>query len=323
MSHAIEVEGLIKTYGPVTAVDGINFTVDRQEVFGFLGPNGAGKTTTIKILATLLNPTAGQARIGGYDVTRDREQVRRLIGMVFQDPTLDERLTANENLLFHGMLYGLSASDVKERAIPLMDMVGLADRASSLVRTYSGGMKRRLELVRGLIHRPTVLFLDEPTVGLDPQTRAQIWTHILALSRDQGVTIFVTTHYMEEAEHCQRIAIMDYGRIVALDTPDGLKRGEGEELLELELDSPTFRGQALQTLGVEDAGGDGPIIRVGATDAAGLLAHAAPSLGHHLTRAEIHRPTLDDVFLSLTGRQIREETVSTRDQWMARRWAGR
>ena len=179
MSHAIEVEGLIKTYGPVTAVDGINFTVDRQEVFGFLGPNGAGKTTTIKILATLLNPTAGQARIGGYDVTRDREQVRRLIGMVFQDPTLDERLTANENLLFHGMLYGLSASDVKERAIPLMDMVGLADRASSLVRTYSGGMKRRLELVRGLIHRPTVLFLDEPTVGLDPQTRAQIWTHIL------------------------------------------------------------------------------------------------------------------------------------------------
>jgi ABC-2 type transport system ATP-binding protein len=320
MSYAIEVDGLVKRFGAVTAVDGISFTVGRQEVFGFLGPNGAGKTTTIKILATLLKPTAGVARIAGRDVTREREQVREAIGMVFQDTTLDDRLTAEENLLFHGMLYGLGAAEVRRRAAPLLELVGLADRAKNLVRTYSGGMKRRLELVRGFLHRPTVLFLDEPTVGLDPQTRAQIWEYVRALSAEQGVTVFVTTHYMEEAEHCQRIAIMDHGRIVALDTPAGLKRQVGGEVLALELDHEEARARAVAALGGVPLTGEGRVVRAAVTDAAGWLARAAAALGSHLVRAEIHRPTLDDVFLALTGRQIREEAASARDQWA---WRGR
>lgn len=317
---AIAVEGLVKRFGPVTAVAGISFTVGPQEIFGFLGPNGAGKTTTIKILATLLQPTAGVARIGGRDVTRERERVREAIGMVFQDTTLDDRLTAEENLLFHGMLYGLSAAEVRRRAAPLMELVGLADRARSLVRTYSGGMKRRLELVRGLLHRPTVLFLDEPTVGLDPQTRAQIWEHVRTLSAEQGVTVFVTTHYMEEAEHCHRIAIMDHGRIVALDTPDGLKRQVGGEVLALELDHEEVRPRAVAALAGAPVTGDGCVVRAAVTDAARWLPRVAAALDRHLVRVEIHRPTLDDVFLALTGRQIREETASAREQWA---WRGR
>jgi ABC-2 type transport system ATP-binding protein len=320
MNDAIEVASLVKRFGSVTAVDGISFSVAPQEIFGFLGPNGAGKTTTIKILATLLKPTAGVARIAGWDVTRDRERVREAIGMVFQDTTLDDRLTAEENLLFHGMLYGMRAAEVRRRALALLELVGLADRAKSLVRTYSGGMKRRLELVRGLLHRPAVLFLDEPTVGLDPQTRAQIWEHVRRLSGEEGVTVFVTTHYMEEAEHCHRIAIMDHGRIVALDTPEGLKRQVGGEVLALELDSEEVRPRAVAALAGAAVTGEGRRVRAAVADAAGWLPRVAAALGGHLVRAEIHRPTLDDVFLTLTGRQIREETASAREQWA---WRGR
>jgi ABC-2 type transport system ATP-binding protein len=216
---AVEVDGLVKRFGDFTAVDGISFSVEPGELFGFLGPNGAGKTTTISVLCTLLHPTGGVARVAGHDVLRARNEVRSNIGLVFQEVTLDDYLTGEENLRFHAVLYGLHGSEIKRRMDPLLDMVGLTDWASQQTRFYSGGMKRRLEIARGLLHTPRVLFLDEPTIGLDPQTRSHIWSYIEELKHREDITIFLTTHYMDEAEHCDRIAIIDNGAIVALDTP--------------------------------------------------------------------------------------------------------
>ena len=231
--YTIEVENLSKKFGQFTAVDRISFEVTKGEVFGFLGPNGAGKTTTINILCTLLRPTSGRASVNGYDILRQRSQVRSSIGLVFQDPTLDEYLTAEQNLRFHAYAYRVPR-DVRERRIgELLELVELSDRRKSKVRTYSGGMKRRLELARGLLHRPQVLFLDEPTLGLDPQTRRRIWEYIHVLRQQEKLTIFLTTHYMDEAENCDLIAIIDYGRIVALDTPDKLKDALGGDLVTL------------------------------------------------------------------------------------------
>lgn len=317
----IAVEGLVKTYGSLTAVKGITFHVKEREIFGFLGPNGAGKTTTIKILSTLLHPTSGRAEVAGHDVMHDKAKVRQNIGLVFQDPTLDDRLTAQENLLFHGLLYGLSREQVAERSGPLLEMVDLKDRRNSLVRTFSGGMKRRLELVRGLLHHPTVLFLDEPTVGLDPQTRAHIWRQVRSLSEHEGVTVFVTTHYMDEAENCSRIAIMDHGEIVALDSPEGLKRSMGDEVLQLELDDSSARAEIVRRLDVE-VKGEGVLLQIESEDAAGMLSRVAEVAGTHMRRAEIRRPTLDDVFLNLTGREIRDESAGAADRFrqMGRRW---
>jgi ABC-2 type transport system ATP-binding protein len=322
----IVVENLVKRFGTIEAVRGVTFSVRPREVFGFLGPNGAGKTTTIKMLATLLAPTSGKLYIEGLDVVRQRQEVRRIIGLVFQDPTLDDRLTAWENLMFHGLLYGLSQAETRRRAMPLLEMVGLAERANSLVRTYSGGMKRRLELVRGLIHTPKVLFLDEPTVGLDPQTRSQIWEHIQQLSREHDTTVFVTTHYMDEAEHCERTAIMDHGQIVALDTPEHLKQLLGHEEIRL-----TVRKEALfdrprweDRLG-QRFSGNGPDLIFKTHDAGADVTRIVEVIGPSIQRIEIKRPTLEDVFLHLTGRQIREETVSARDAWreFGRRRMGR
>ncbi len=225
----IAVCGLTKRYGEIEAVRGIDFTVAPGETFGFLGPNGAGKTTTIKILCTLANATSGTARVAGHDTATDRDSVRRNIGLVFQDTTLDTYLTAAQNLRFHADLYGVPKAAVAPRMRQVMDMVGLWDRKDSLVSTFSGGMQRRLEIARGLLHAPHVLFLDEPTVGLDPQTRSSIWAYINDLKRREDITIFLTTHYMDEAEHCDRIAIIDHGQIVAIDTPEALQgqRGQG------------------------------------------------------------------------------------------------
>lgn len=326
MPDRIVVENLVKRFGPIEAVRGVSFSVHPREVFGFLGPNGAGKTTTIKMLATLLPPTSGKLYIEGLDVVHQRQEVRRVIGLVFQDPTLDDRLTAWENLLFHGLLYGLSQAETRRRAMPLLEMVGLAERAHSLVRTFSGGMKRRLELVRGLIHTPKVLFLDEPTVGLDPQTRSQIWQHIQQLSREHDTTVFVTTHYMDEAEHCERTAIMDHGQVVALDTPEHLKQLLGHEEIRL-----TVRKEALperprweDRLG-QRFSGSGPDLIFKTHDAGADVTRIVEVIGPSIERIEIKRPTLEDVFLHLTGRQIREETVSARDAWreFGRRRMGR
>src|SRR5438034_703385 len=225
--NIIHVENLIKKFGTITAVDNIQLNVESGQMFGFLGPNGAGKSTTIKILATLLRPTAGTASVAGYDVATKPNDVRRSIGLVFQDQSLDDRLTAQENLWFHAMLYDLPSALFAERADSVLNLVDLTERRNSLVRTFSGGMKRRLEIARGLIHHPKVLFLDEPTLGLDPQTRNAIWTHVKALRAEKGTTVFMTTHYMEEAEHCDKIAIIDHGKIQAVDSPLNLKRMVG------------------------------------------------------------------------------------------------
>ncbi len=231
---AVSVDGLVKRYGEVEAVRGIDFAVATGETFGFLGPNGAGKSTTISMLCTLVRPSAGSARVAGHDVVSERDHVRRNIGLVFQDTTLDGYLSAEQNLRLHAELYGVPRDAVTERLRQVMEMVGLWERRSSLVMTFSGGMKRRLEIARGLLHSPRVLFLDEPTVGLDPQTRSSIWSYISELKRDEDITIFLTTHYMDEAEYCDRIAIMDRGTIVALDTPATLKASVGVDRVQIQ-----------------------------------------------------------------------------------------
>src|SRR5580700_3435731 len=234
---AIAVDGLVKRYGDFQAVKGISFDVAPGETFGFLGPNGAGKSTTISMLCTLIKPSAGRAIVDGFDVVTEQMEVRRRIGLVFQDTTLDDYLTAEENLKFHAELYGVRRDQVALRLQRVMEMVGLWERRKSVVRTFSGGMKRRLEIGRGLLHSPRVLFLDEPTVGLDPQTRASIWDYINQLKRQEQITMFLTTHYMDEAENCDRIAIMDNGEIVRIDTPEALKASVGQDRIEIHTDN--------------------------------------------------------------------------------------
>src|SRR4051795_12812574 len=232
----VEVEELRKSFGDFEAVRGVSFEVEPGEVFGFLGPNGAGKTTTINMLCTLAKPTSGRAFVAGHDVVRERDDVRRNIGLVFQDPTLDGYLTAEQNLRLHAELYGVESDLVPERMRQMLEMVGLWERRDATVMTFSGGMRRRLEIARGLMHSPRVLFLDEPTIGLDPQTRSSIWSYIRELREREEITIFMTTHYMDEAEYCDRIAIMDQGEIVALDSPETLKATVGADRVRIETD---------------------------------------------------------------------------------------
>lgn len=231
-SEIIKVEGLTRKFNSLTAVDNISFSVLPGEIFGFLGPNGAGKTTTINMLCTLLRPSSGRALISGHDIAKDPNRVRQEIGIIFQDPSLDDRLTAEDNLRFHGYLYNMSPEKINRRIPEVMELVELFDRRCDFVRKFSGGMKRRLEIARGLLHQPQLLFLDEPTIGLDPQTRVHIWEYIMKMRQEKGLTIFMTTHYMQEAEVCDRIAIIDHGQIVIVDTPAGLKARYGEETLE-------------------------------------------------------------------------------------------
>ena len=243
---AITVRGLAKTFGELRAVRGVDFDVQSGEVFGFLGPNGAGKTTTINMLCTLMKPTSGTATVAGHDVVRERDDVRRNIGLVFQDPTLDGYLTAAQNLKLHCELYGVESELVAPRMEQVLRMVGLWERKDAPVSTFSGGMRRRLEIARGLMHSPRVLFLDEPTIGLDPQTRRSIWTYIAALREQEDITIFMTTHYMDEAEWCDRIAIMDHGDIVALDSPESLKAQIGKDRVMIHTDDDQAAIDALQ-----------------------------------------------------------------------------
>ena len=310
--NAIEVEALTKVFGKLKAVDGVSFSVPRGEVFGFLGPNGAGKTTTINILCTLLFPTGGRASVNGYDVVKNPRQVQRSIGLVFQDPTLDEYLTAEQNLRFHAYAYGVS-HDVREKRIAeLMELVELSDRRKSKVSTYSGGMKRRLELARGLLHHPQILFLDEPTLGLDPQSRRHIWEYVLALRQNEDLTIFLTTHYMDEAEHCDRIAIIDYGQIVALDTPDNLKDAMGGDVVTLEAENTEEAALELReryNLSPEIQNG---VVTFSVPHGDTFLPDFVRGFQGHLLSISVHRPTLDDVFLKLTGHAIRDHEA---DAW--------
>ncbi len=304
--NSIHVEHLVRRFGELAAVDDISFDVAQGEFFAFLGPNGAGKTTTISILCTLLRPTAGRVVINGFDVAREPQQVRRSIGLVFQEPTLDERLTALENLEFHARAYNVPGGAWRARAERLLEVVGLADRGRQLVRTLSGGMRRRLELARGLLHHPRVLFLDEPTVGLDPQTRRHIWAYLLELHRREGVTLFLTTHYIEEAEECGRVAIIDHGKILAIDTPQQLRRLAGPDVISLQTPDPASAARSLrERFGLVPVC-EGGILRIRVDDGPAFVPELVIRLGARINRLSVEQPTLEDVFVTLTGSAIRE-----------------
>ena len=310
--HVIEVEGLKKRYGDLEAVRGVNLQVGRGETFGFLGPNGAGKSTTISILCTLTRPTEGRAAVAGFDVVLRPTDVRRHIGLVFQDTTLDDYLTAEENLRLHAELYGVPRREMRARLDQVLEMVGLADRRRrDIVRTFSGGMKRRLEIARGLLHSPEVLFLDEPTVGLDPQTRSHIWSYLSELKRTQDITVFLTTHYMDEAEFCDRIAIMDHGSIIVDGTPESLKASVGKDRVTIRTDDDDAAVIALrERFDLETTrGGEG--LTVFADHGEELIPRLVAGLGVGVTSVEMTRPSLDDVFMFHTGHTIRDAEASS------------
>jgi ABC-2 type transport system ATP-binding protein len=311
--EVISVRGLTKRYGDLEAVRGIDFEVQRGETFGFLGPNGAGKTTTIKILCTLAIATSGSARVAGHDTSTEQDEVRRNIGLVFQDATLDTYLTAEQNLRFHAALYSVPKPAVVPRMRQVLDMVGLWDRKDNLVSTFSGGMQRRLEIARGLLHAPRVLFLDEPTVGLDPQTRSSIWKYINDLKHREDITIFLTTHYMDEAENCDRIAIIDHGKIVAIDTPEALKASIGKDRVQIQTaDDNAAIGALAGHFGI-DAGVHDGAVTFSVASGEEFVPKLFSELSVPIRSVSVSRPSLDDVFMSYTGSTIRDAEASDLD----------
>jgi len=319
----IDVDDLGRRFGDLDAVRGVTFQVGQGEVFGFLGPNGAGKTTTITMLCTLLRPTSGTASIAGLDTVSQERAVRRSIGLVFQQPTLDEALTAEQNLRFHAYAYGLEA-DVRERQIRrLLTMVELWKRRADDVRSFSGGMRRRLEIARGLLHEPRVLFLDEPSVGLDPQTRRRIWEYLDELRATDGLTIFLTTHYMDEAENCDRIAVIDHGQIVALDTPERLKGAMSGDLITIVSPSPTAAADQVRVRHGLDPTIVDDSVTFQVPNGEDFLPGFIRTFQLPLHSISVRRPTLDDVFLELTGHAIREEASSDGRPKKSSRWRGR
>ena len=318
----IEADNLARRFGKIEAVRGVSFSIQEGEIFGFLGPNGAGKTTTINMLCTLLRPTGGGARVNGYDVLRQRSEVRRSIGLVFQQPTVDESLSAEQNLRFHGYAYGIPAGIREQRMRDLLTMVELWDRRKGAVRTFSGGMKRRLEIARGLLHHPRVLFLDEPTLGLDPQTRKHIWDYLHQLRQQEQLTIFLTTHYMDEAENCGRIAIIDHGSLVAVDSPDGLKNSVGGDLVVFSsADNAAAARTVRERYQVEPTVQDGQV-RFNVASGETFLPDFVRDFPQRLLAVGLRRPTLEDVFISLTGHQIRDSELDSKDLMLQsmRRW---
>jgi ABC-2 type transport system ATP-binding protein len=323
LDPAIEARGLRKRFGQLEAVAGVDLEVHRGETFGFLGPNGAGKTTTINMLCTLIHPSEGTATVAGFDVVHQRDAVRRSIGLVFQDTTLDTYLTADRNLRFHAELYGVPREQIDDRIRQVLEIVGLWERKDSRVMEYSGGMMRRLEIARGLLHYPRVLFLDEPTIGLDPQTRSHIWTYIEELKRREDITIFLTTHYMDEAEHCDRIAIIDNGGIVALDTPEALKASIGKDRVQIQTgDDEAAIASLREHFGLEAGMHEGAVtfaVEAGEQFVPRLFAE----LGVPIASVRVSRPTLDDVFMSYTGKTIRDAEAANPLKAMAKAWRGR
>jgi len=317
------VRELKKSYNDIAAVKGVSFTIDRGEIFGFLGPNGAGKTTTISMLCTLLTPTGGCATVNGFDVVKNKLAVRKSIGLVFQDPSLDERLTALENLIFHAMIYGIGKADRDRRIPDVLELVELSGRQNDLVKTFSGGMKRRLEIARGLLHRPKVLFLDEPTLGLDPQTRYHIWEYVQQLIEDEGLTIFLTTHYMDEAENCDRIAVVDDGELIAMNTPEELKESIGGEVVLIVAEDNRKASLEIKdkfNIAVQEVNGE---LSLKVANGSHFMPELIKALETTVTSISLRKPTLEDVFLDLTGRRIRDEKVEGMDQARVRMRARR
>ncbi|WP_048151786.1 ATP-binding cassette domain-containing protein [Methanolacinia paynteri] len=314
---AVTVENLTKKFGDFTAVDNISFDIDENEIFGLLGPNGAGKSTTISILATMADATSGKAIVNGHDTADDEDGVRKSIGIVFQDQSLDEELTAWENMDFHGRLYRIPGETRDKRIKELLELVGLYDRKDDLVKTFSGGMRRRLEIARGLLHRPKVLFLDEPTLGLDPQTRNYLWEYIENLNREFGISVIITTHYMEEADRlCNRIGIIDRGRIIALDTPENLKNSIGGDLITVK--SPDFNEKisGLDQPWIENISCYDGFFTISLSNAEEHLTAVISALldnGIEISSVSVHKPTLEDVFLHYTGKTIRDAEADSKD----------
>ena len=311
---AVRARGLGKRFGEIEAVREIDLEVVAGETFGFLGPNGAGKSTTINMLCTLMRPTAGAATVAGHDVVSERDEVRRNIGLVFQDTTLDGYLSAEQNLRLHAELYGVPREVVAPRMRQVLEMVGLWERRASRVNTFSGGMKRRLEIARGFLHSPRVLFLDEPTVGLDPQTRRSIWGYIRELKRREEITIFMTTHYMDEAEYCDRIAIMDNGQIIVLDTPEALKASVGTDRVQIRTDDDEAAIRALrERFGIEATVAEDEVT-FAVPEGENFVPRLFAELGVPILSVSVARPSLDDVFMSYTGSTIRDAEASSTDR---------
>ena len=301
----IEIKNLTKKFGTLTAVDSLDLTIEKGEVFGLLGPNGAGKSTTLLMLTTLIPPTSGTALVNNFDIIREPDLVRKSIGIVFQDPSSDEMLTGYENLKLHGLLYDMDAALREERIAEVLRLVDLTHRKDDMVKKYSGGMRRRLEIARGLMHHPEILFLDEPTLGLDPQTREHIWEYIRKLATEKKITIIITTHYMDEADRlCNRLAIIDRGKIVALGSPDQLKKDLGGDIIRIRIKN--FNRESLAGLDyVKDIQKDDEGASVTVRDA-GLHLQDILSRTGPVESVEIRPLTLEDVFIHYTGRAIRE-----------------
>jgi ABC-2 type transport system ATP-binding protein len=323
---AIATSELTRSFGDLVAVDSVDLEIVSGEIFGLLGPNGAGKTTALSMLVTLLRPTSGTALVAGHDIIRQKDEVRKSIGIVFQDPSTDEELTAWENMDFHGRLYGVPRKNRWKRIPALLEMVDLSEKSRHRVKTFSGGMKRRLEIARGFLHHPTVLFLDEPTTGLDPQTRRRIWEHIMTINRKKVLTVLLTTHSMEEADAlCGRIAIMDHGRIIAMGSPQELKDGLGGDVISLETNGDERIHALLESedwvRGIRRHDGHVDItVREGETRIPDLL-QIGQTAGIAVHSVTLKKPTLEDVFIHHTGRTIRDEAVSAVDRMRQRRRA--
>jgi ABC-2 type transport system ATP-binding protein len=313
MTNVIETNQLTKVFNSLTAVDKLNITVESGEIFGLLGPNGAGKTTTISMLCTILKPTSGTAKVNGFDIVKEAMQVRRSIGIVFQDPSIDDRLTGRENLFMHANLYAVPASEQKNRIDSVLKLVELEDRADDLMRTYSGGMRRRLELARGLIHYPKVLFLDEPTLGLDPQTRDHVWKYIRELKEAHEITVVLTTHYMDEADRLSdRIAIMDYGKIIALDTSSKLKDTLEGDVVIIRANNPNaVLSLVTEKMGLLQAHIVNGNVEVTVKNGKSMLPRIVETATHNnifIEAISLREPNLEDVFLHYTGRTIRADS---------------
>ncbi len=325
--NAIETIEIKKEFGELVAVDSVSFNVKQGEIFGLLGPNGAGKTTLISMLVTMKKPSSGKASVNGFDIVSNPDDVRKSIGIVFQDPSLDEDLTAYENMDMHAAMYGIPTIERRKRIEEVIEMVELKDRINDIVKTYSGGMRRRLEIARALIHWPKVLFLDEPTLGLDPQTRKHVWNYVKKLKEEHGITIMLTTHYMDEADSmCDRIAIIDHGKIIIMDTPAELKNSLGGDTVEVDTQEPEKLAVALMKVGLNGAKTDaekGKLILhlEKGEQKIPIVMKVADEKKINVSSINLHKPTLDDVFMHYTGRQIREEVASGSESFKIRKRA--